>query len=92
MTPAPKKAPRHNEVYFVGREASVQFDGDRGIFFRLIRIQDQAIIADGWAWLEGYQVNDEGYAVERRVIYVLLSGLRRAQKRGRRYVRPIPPD
>jgi hypothetical protein len=30
---------------------------------------------DGWAWLDGYQLNAAGDAVERRSIFVQLSGL-----------------
>jgi hypothetical protein len=42
--------------------------------FRVIRVHDWQT-ADGWAWLDGYQLDDTGDAVERRSIFVQLGGL-----------------
>jgi hypothetical protein len=43
--------------------------------FRVIRVHDWQT-ADGWAWLDGYQLDSSGDAVERRSIFVQLVGLR----------------
>jgi hypothetical protein len=42
--------------------------------FRVIRIHDWPTY-EGWAWLDGYQLDASGDAVERRSIYVRLRGL-----------------
>jgi hypothetical protein len=44
------------------------------ILFRVIRIHDWQTY-DGWIWLDGYQLNTVGDAVERRSIFVQLGGL-----------------
>ncbi|MEU8006284.1 hypothetical protein AB0B66_34440 [Catellatospora sp. NPDC049111] len=54
------------------REASVQFQ--QSMMLRLIRVHDWATY-DGWVWLDGYQINAAGDAVERRSIFVQRSGL-----------------
>jgi hypothetical protein len=48
--------------------------------FRVIRVHDWQT-ADGWAWLDGYQLDSTGDAVERRSIFVQLTGLRGAAGR-----------
>lgn len=58
----------------VGSAASVQFQ--KPIYFRVIRVLDWPTYA-GWVWLDGYQLNDTGEAVERRSIFVQVAGLRR---------------
>nr|WP_245722277.1 hypothetical protein [Micromonospora matsumotoense] len=52
----------------VTRKASPQFV--KPILFRLIRVRTEWITYDGWAWLDGYQINAKGDAVARRSIYV----------------------
>ncbi|WP_433228628.1 hypothetical protein ACQP2H_21520 [Micromonospora sp. CA-248260] len=52
----------------VTRKASPQFV--RPILFRLIRVRTEWITYDGWAWLDGYQIDAKGDAVARRSIYV----------------------
>ena len=66
--------PRPGDVVLVGGAASVQFAGPNGLRFRVIRVHDWPTY-DGWAWLDGYQLNAAGDAVERRSIFVQLSGL-----------------
>jgi hypothetical protein len=44
------------------------------MMFRVIRVHDWQS-ADGWAWLDGYELDASGVAVLRRSIYVQLSGL-----------------
>ncbi len=64
--------PRSGDVLRVTRAASAQFT--EPIMFRVIRVHDWQT-ADGWAWLDGYQLDSAGDAVERRSIFVQLRGL-----------------
>jgi hypothetical protein len=64
--------PRSGDVLRVTKAASVQFS--QPMLFRVIRVHDW-MTYDGWAWLDGYQLNAAGDAVERRSIFVQLSGL-----------------
>lgn len=45
------------------------------MLFRVIRPHDWPTY-QGWVWLDGYQLNATGDAVERRSIFVRLDGLR----------------
>jgi hypothetical protein len=65
--------PQCGDVLVVDRQASVQFL--RPMLFRVIRVLDWPTY-DGWMWLEGYQLNAAGDAVERREIWVQPAGLR----------------
>lgn len=65
--------PRSGDVIHVTREASVQFAA-APIYFRVIRVHDWPTY-DGWIWLDGYQLNSTGEAVDRRSIFVQLNGL-----------------
>ncbi|MEU9505629.1 hypothetical protein AB0D32_05030 [Micromonospora sp. NPDC048170] len=64
--------PRSGDVLHVTRAASVQFL--RPIMFRVIRVLDWPTY-DGWIWLEGYELNASGDAVNRRSIFVQREGL-----------------
>ena len=64
--------PRSGDVLRVTRSASVQFV--EPMMFRVIRVHDWQT-SDGWAWLDGYELDSSGDAVERRSIYVQLHGL-----------------
>ncbi|WP_432833604.1 hypothetical protein [Dactylosporangium sp. CA-092794] len=64
--------PRTGDVLRVTKAASVQFT--QPMLFRVIRLLDWQTY-DGWAWLDGYQLNAAGDAVERRSIFVQLQGL-----------------
>jgi hypothetical protein len=66
------RLPQPGEVVRVTRAASVQFL--KPILFRVGKVLPQPTY-DGWAWLVGYQLNDNGEAVERREIYVRPAGL-----------------
>lgn len=66
-------SPQAGDIVHVTREASVQFC--KPIMFRVIRIHDWATY-DGWMWLDGYQLNSSGDAVERRSIFVQEAGLK----------------
>jgi hypothetical protein len=76
----------------VTRAASVQFTTP--IVFRVIRVQDWSTY-NGWAWLDGYELNSVGDAVERRSIFVQLDGLQpvqvSAQSAPDRYRAPASP-
>jgi hypothetical protein len=56
------------------------------MMFRVIRVHDWPTY-EGWMWLDGYQLNAAGDAVERRSIFVQRSGLHMVaagqDKRGR---------
>ena len=64
--------PRSGDVLQVSKAASVQFA--EPILFRVIRVHDWQTY-DGWAWLDGYQLDSSGDAVERRSIFVQIDGL-----------------
>lgn len=66
--------PHSGDVLQVTRSASVQFVDP--IMFRVIRVHDWPTY-DGWIWLDGYELNMAGDAVDRRSIFVQVSGLRR---------------
>jgi len=70
--------PTSGEVLRITRAASVQFH--KPMMFRVIRVLDWNTY-DGWAWLEGYQLNSAGDAVERREIFVQLNGLQAVASR-----------
>ncbi|WP_203980585.1 hypothetical protein, partial [Micromonospora phaseoli] len=53
--------------------ASPQFS--RPMVLRLIRILPRTTY-DGWLWVEGYQLNAAGDAVERRELFVRVAGVR----------------
>ena len=61
----------------MAREASVQFAASP-LLFRVIRVHDWSTY-DGWAWLDGYELNAAGEAVDRRTIFVQVGGLQPAQ-------------
>jgi hypothetical protein len=71
---ARRPLPRSGDVLYVTRDASVQFATP--IYFRVIRVHDWPTYT-GWVWLDGYQLNAAGDAVERRSIFVQVDGLRR---------------
>ncbi|HEX6872452.1 MAG TPA: hypothetical protein VF163_15250 [Micromonosporaceae bacterium] len=64
--------PTSGDVLRVTRSASVQFT--EPMMFRVIRVHDWSTY-DGWAWLDGYQLDASGDAVERRSIFVQVDGL-----------------
>ncbi|MGC4768831.1 hypothetical protein ACLQ25_07590 [Micromonospora sp. DT44] len=68
--------PRSGDVLHVTRAASVQFL--RPIMFRVIRVLDWPTY-DGWLWLDGYELNAGGDAVNRRSIFVQREGLQQVQ-------------
>lgn len=68
--------PKSGDVLRVTRAASVQFT--RPLLFRVIRVHEWSTY-DGWAWLDGYQLNASGDAIERRSIFVQLKGLQSAR-------------
>ncbi len=69
--------PRSGDVIHVTKAASVQFTA--AMLFRVIRVHDWPTY-DGWIWLDGYELNTAGDAVERRSIFVQVSGLRQVGK------------
>lgn len=69
--------PRSGDVIHVTKAASVQFAAP--MLFRVIRVHDWPTY-DGWVWLDGYELNSAGDAVERRSIFVQAGGLRQVGK------------
>ncbi|HET8684694.1 MAG TPA: hypothetical protein VFM54_22910 [Micromonosporaceae bacterium] len=67
--------PRSGDVLRVTRAASVQFA--EPLLFRVIRVHDWPTY-EGWAWLDGYELNTAGEAVTRRSIFVQVQGLQPA--------------
>src|SRR4051794_7434833 len=59
--------PRSGDVIHVTKAASVQFATP--MLFRVIRVHDWPTY-EGWIWLDGYELNSSGDAVERRAIFV----------------------
>jgi hypothetical protein len=49
------------------------------MLFRVIRVHDWPTY-EGWIWLDGYELNSAGDAVERRSIFVQINGLRSVGK------------
>ncbi|WP_422772434.1 hypothetical protein ACN28C_05200 [Plantactinospora sp. WMMC1484] len=77
--------PRSGDVLHVTRAASVQFAAP--IYFRVIRAHDWPTY-HGWIWLDGYELNASGDAVERRSIFVQINGLRHLQPNAGRHNYP----
>jgi hypothetical protein len=69
--------PRSGDVIHVTKAASVQFAAP--MLFRVIRVHDWPTY-EGWIWLDGYELNASGDAVERRSIFVQVGGLRAVGK------------
>lgn len=67
--------PRSGEVILLTAAASVQFAGARQMMFRVIRAHDWTATT-GWVWLDGYQLDTTGNAVERRTVFVQIAGIR----------------
>lgn len=67
--------PRAGNVYRLGRNASPQFTR-QPILFSVSRVDPtDTADDDGWVWLSGYQLDDDGEAVEQRTLFVNLAGL-----------------
>lgn len=67
--------PRPGEVVRITVHASVQFIAVPAFNFRIIGHHTLGSTPDGWIWLEGYQLDARGEAVERRTILVQPAGL-----------------
>jgi hypothetical protein len=75
--------PHPGDVLRVDAAASVQFQGDRALDFRVIQV-DRRPTYDGWLWLDGYVLNQRGRAMQRRRIFVREGGLQRSYVTGAR--------
>jgi hypothetical protein len=80
--------PRSGDVVVLDKAASVQFATP--LLFRVIRAHDWPTY-DGWVWLDGYELNSVGDAVERRSVFVQIAGLRPAHKAAPRAAVPRRP-
>lgn len=72
-TPGGCRQPCCGDIFRLGTAASCQFTA-RPILFRVIRVQPGDTYA-GWIWLDGYEINEAGDAVERRSVFVQIAGL-----------------
>ncbi|WP_436532598.1 hypothetical protein [Actinoplanes sp. HUAS TT8] len=81
--------PRSGEILLVGRAASVQFTTP--IMVRVIRVHDWQTYV-GWIWLDVYEINSAGDAIDRRSIFVQVNGLRRIPPGVRRAQPEGAPD
>ena len=61
----PGTTPQPGDVVYVGLRASVQFAAQSAITLRVIRVHEGATY-HGWCWIDGYQLDANGDAVERR--------------------------
>lgn len=66
-------------VVHLDESASVQFK-DSPISFRIIAEPSKGGQSDGWVWLTGYELDENGDAAVRREVYVYLAGIRHAKK------------
>ncbi|MFY1573402.1 hypothetical protein ACN26Z_00710 [Verrucosispora sp. WMMD703] len=64
------------EVFLLSSAASPQFV--RPITVRVIRHRTDRVTYDGWTWIECYQLDARGDAVERRELFLMPAGLIRA--------------
>lgn len=67
------RKPRSGDVLHLTRAASVQFV--EPLLFRVIRRHDW-VTYEGWVWLDGYELNAAGDAVDRRSLFVRIAGIR----------------
>ncbi len=86
--PAKPRQPCSGDIYALGTAASVQFS-IRPLLFRVIRVESRDTCI-GWVWLDGYELNQAGDAVERRSVFVQLAGLRPVGTTKREAPRPVP--
>lgn len=88
----PPALPRSGDVLYLTRAASVQFI--RPTTVRVIRLHDWPTY-DGWCWIDCYELNAAGDAVERRSLFVQIDGVQRvtlaADGRRRSQDRTAPP-
>ncbi|GIJ23927.1 hypothetical protein [Micromonospora lutea] len=66
-------------VYVLTREASPQFG--KPITVRVIRERSDLLTYDGWAWIEVYQLDARGDAIDRRELYVRPTEMRPTEMR-----------
>lgn len=79
--------PRSGEVLRISKRTSVQFT--QPFQFRVIRVHDFGLTDDGWTWLDGYQLDGSGEAIERRSLYLPVDKLERVSASARRAPRTV---
>ncbi len=103
MPTPPPRQPQSGDLLRVTWNASVQFRVP--ILFRVARVVTRVTDVPGWLWLDGYELDATGRAVEQRSIYVQTNGLEwpqtlppqparqpRNTSRARVYNRPARPQ
>ncbi len=78
---AKAQPPASGQEFWITRDASVQFAGQR-FLFRVISLCPKPTY-DGWAWLTGYVLDKHGSATEKREIFVQVAGLHPARRLAR---------
>lgn len=78
--------PRSGDILHITKDASVQFTTP--MRFRVIRVLDWPTY-EGWVWINGYQLDQHGDAVERRTIFVQTAGLKQVGKTTDARSRPV---
>lgn len=74
--------PKAGTLLMIDRDASIQFAACPFVA-RMMKPQDWPATWDGWVWLNVYQLDSSGDALEQRSIYVNLAGMKP-------YVPPTP--
>ncbi len=70
--PKPPPLPRSGQIIRLTRAASVQFT--QPIVATVVRV-DPRDTYHGWVWLDVFQLDQDGRAVERRSVFVQLDGI-----------------
>jgi len=70
----PPARPVPGNVLHLNAAASVQFAGNRALTLRVIRVHDWPTY-HGWMWLDGYVLDRQGKATERRSVFVQVAGV-----------------
>lgn len=67
----PRRAPGYRDIW-LGQRASVQFAAP--VRFRVVSVEP-ATTCDGWVWVRGYQLGDDGLAAAQRTVFIRESAL-----------------
>ena len=74
-TPRRQGVPIPGDLVLIDGQASVQFGGDRALWFRVTSVCDKPTY-HGWVWLTGYSIDlATGKALARREVFAQIAGL-----------------
>jgi hypothetical protein len=80
--------PQTGDVILIGPTAGAQFAGGRHLIMRVSKITASKSW-DGMAWIDGYVLNPQGVATERREVYVQVNGLRPVARAANRHAETV---